>query len=71
MDTVKYNESVEDLDNIPVVIQFDFKPFDLLKDKALYKYFAKYDDEFATFVFDCREKFMQKKFIVMISQEVS
>ena len=61
MDTVKYNGSDEPLDNVPVVIQFDFKPFDLLENKELYKYFAKYDDEFALFVFNCRENYMHKK----------
>lgn len=60
MDTVKYNGSNLPDDNIPVVIEFEYVPFYDINE-GNYKYFASYDDEFANFVFECREKYMNKK----------
>lgn len=53
LNTIKYNGSDLEDDNIPVVIEFIYSPWEDLT-KQNYKYFAEYDDEFAEFVFLCR-----------------
>jgi len=56
---VKYNQSDLPDNNIPVVIVFDFVPIEHIVSEERVKYFAKYDDEFAEFVFTCRENYLQ------------
>lgn len=38
----------------PIVLAFSFVPYEHIINGATYKYFAKYDDEFAEYVFNCR-----------------
>lgn len=61
LDTVKYNGSELPDDNIPVVLVFNYLPINDILSNSKYKYFAKYDDEFATFVFNCRENYQNAK----------
>lgn len=58
MDTVKYNGSCDGDDNIPVVIEFEYSPYNDIISGIKYKYFGKYDNEFADFVFECRKNRM-------------
>jgi hypothetical protein len=54
LDTVRYNGSDIPDDNVPVVIEFSYVPLDDILSDTDYKYFSKYNDEFANFVFECR-----------------
>ena len=61
LDTVKYNGSTIPDDNIPVVLEFVYTPADDILSGSTYKYFAKYDDDFAEFVFECRKNYLKPK----------
>lgn len=61
LDTIKYNGSNIPDDNIPIVIVFRYIPFEDICNGASYKYFSKYDDEFASFVFECRKNYLHAK----------
>lgn len=54
LNTVKYGNSAFPDDNVPVVICFEFNPMEFISKGDNFKYFAKYDREFAEFVFECR-----------------
>lgn len=57
---IKYSAGAGD-DGIPVIIKFSFKPMDWLENDLAYRYFAKYDDEFAEFVFENRLNCLEEK----------
>lgn len=61
LDTVKYNGSKLPDDKIPVVLEFIYSPFTDINNGISYKYFSKYDDEFANFVFECRKNYLNSK----------
>ena len=61
LDSVKYNGSSIPDDNIPIVIAFDYSPLKDIKNGHSFKYFTKYDDEFASFVFKCRNEYLYPK----------
>lgn len=61
LDTIKYNGSDLIDDNIPVVLEFTYSPLADILSGVPYKYFAKYDDEFASFVFQCRKDYLIAK----------
>lgn len=54
LNAVKYCNSTFPDDNIPVVICFEFHPMKFISEGDNFKYFAKYDREFAEFVFENR-----------------
>lgn len=56
LSTVKYNGEESPEENIPVVLVFRYSPYEDIISGATYKYFGKYDDEFAKFVFECRDR---------------
>lgn len=61
LDTVKYNGSSLPDDNVPVVLAIKYIPLEAILIGTPHKYFAKYDDEFAEFVFQCRANYLSKK----------
>lgn len=61
LNTVKYNGSNEIEDCIPVVIEFEYYPMNDIANGNSYKYFANYNNEFAEFVFNCRNNTYQGK----------
>ena len=61
INTVKYNNIFEDDYKTPVVIEFEYVPYQDIMQGANYKYFAKYDNDFANFVFTCRNNYMYEK----------
>ena len=54
IDTVKYNGSTLEDDNVPVVVVFSYTPIYDIYEGVPCRYFGKYDDAFAEFVFQCR-----------------
>lgn len=60
MNAVKYGGYIYGQEK-PIVLCFEFSPLDMINNGKNYHYFGAYDDEFANFVFDCRENFMNKK----------
>lgn len=61
MDTIKYNGSELLDEKTPVVLAFEYDPYQDIITGISYKYFAKYDDAFAEFVFQCRNNFLYPK----------
>lgn len=57
----KYMVSDNEDDLTPVIVEFPFIPYELIQQGAKYKYFPKYDDEFAEFVFENRIHFQEEK----------
>ena len=61
----KYTDSEDESDLTPVIIEFTFSPLEWILQGASYKYFAKYDQEFAEFVFENRVNYNEKKKLLM------
>ena len=57
---MKYSNSNYPEDNIPVIIVFRFCPYEWIREKMTYRYFPKYNMEFAEFVFENRLNYMNK-----------
>lgn len=62
MNMMKYSNSDFAEDNIPVIIVFEFVPYEWIKDGIEYRYFQKYDMEFAEFVFENRLNYREQNF---------
>lgn len=60
LNIVKYNEDTYNEEQ-PIVLCFEFSPLDMINNGRSYHYFGAYDDEFANFVFDCRENYLSEK----------
>ena len=57
---MKYSNSNYTEDNIPVIIVFQFCPYEWIREGKEYRYFPKYNMEFAEFVFENRLNYMNK-----------
>jgi hypothetical protein len=60
LNAVEYGSKLKD-DEQAVVLCFEFSPMDMINNGSVYHYFSAYDDEFANFVFDCRENYLTEK----------
>jgi hypothetical protein len=60
LNAVKYGNS-SNKNEQPIVLCFEFSPMDMIENGSSYHYFGAYDDEFANFVFDCRENYLEAK----------